>query len=61
MREYVQMDSPPVSPMGKIIIRDGTVQRTIPAKGVVGKIEIDLTGEEGTVTVPDGVRVKIRD
>ncbi|SDM16326.1 hypothetical protein SAMN04487949_1101 [Halogranum gelatinilyticum] len=43
--------------MGKIIIRDGTVKRTVPAKGVVGRIEIDLSGDERTVTVPDGVRV----
>ena len=43
--------------MGQIIIRDGMVKRTVPAKGVVGEIEIDLSGDEETVTVPEGVRV----
>lgn len=42
--------------MGRIILRDGAVKRTIPVDGIAGDIEIDLT-DEPNVTVPPEVEV----
>ncbi|MFB6123851.1 MAG: hypothetical protein ABEJ78_10385 [Haloferacaceae archaeon] len=45
----------------RILIRDGRLNRAVPVDADVGKIEINLAGEEYTVTVPDEVTVRRRD
>jgi hypothetical protein len=45
----------------RIVIRNGPLRRTVPVDSDVGEIEIDLTGEEYTVTVPDEVTIRRRD
>lgn len=44
--------------MGRIVITDGVTRRTVPAQGLSGEIEIDLSGREKTVRVPESVRVE---
>jgi hypothetical protein len=43
--------------MGRVIVRNDVLVRRVPATGVTGEIEIDLSGG-GTVTVPAGVDVE---
>jgi hypothetical protein len=43
--------------MGRVIVRNGVLVRRVPAEGVTGEIEIDLSGG-GTVTVPAAVDVE---
>ena len=45
----------------RVVIRDGRLNRAVPVTADVDEIEIDLTGEEYTVTVPEDVTVRRRD
>ena len=46
--------------MGRIIIRDRPLKREVPTNALRGEIEIDLTGDEPTVVVPETVTVERR-
>ena len=44
--------------MGQITIRDGGLCRTVPTAEIDCEIEIDVSGDETTVTVPPDVAVE---
>lgn len=46
--------------MGRIIIRDRPLKREVPTNALRGEIEIDLTGDEPTVVVPEAIGVERR-
>lgn len=46
--------------MGRIIIRDDPLKRDFTTRTLAGEIEIDLTGDEPTVIVPEEATVERR-
>ena len=45
--------------MSYVRIRDGRMDRTVPIEATVGTIEMDLSGEETTITVPPDASVTV--